>query len=243
MADLSVVRTIDSVTAGHRAAERFATLARNAIAARGRFTVALAGGSSPQSTHAALAAWNESPSIEWPRVHALFGDERAVPSDDPRSNYGAARASLLERVAIDPAQVYAMEAWREDLERAADDYERAIERACGADRAIDLVMLGVGEDAHILSLFPGCDAITDDGGRSVIALRDPPMNPAVHRLSLTPAALSRARAVIVLVLGAKKRDAWRALDREAGDAKTHPVRLLRALRAPVWVIGDSDALE
>jgi 6-phosphogluconolactonase len=232
----------DLLTAGHTAALTVARLARDAIDARGRFTVALAGGSSPVPVHEALARDDASVSIAWPRVHALFGDERAVAPSHADSNFGAARRSLLDCVPIPDGNVHPMPAWEPHLEEAALQYERTLESVCSIDGALDLLILGVGRDAHVLSLFPGCAAIADDGGRTVLALRDPPMNPAVSRLTLTPTALRRARAVLLLVFGANKRAAWESLQQDHGDDMTHPVRLLRTLTAPVFVVGDRDAI-
>jgi 6-phosphogluconolactonase len=234
----------DLLTAGHRAARTVAAIARDAIASRGRFTVALAGGSSPTPVHDALALARAEPdlALDWARTHALFGDERAVPPDHPDSNYGRARQSLLDRVPIPAEHIHPMRAWEPDLDEAARAYERTLESVCEPDGALDLLVLGVGQDAHVLSLFPGCHAIRDDGGHTVLPLRDPPMNPAISRLTLTPTALRRARAVLLLVFGANKRSAWEALRDEAGDEGTHPVRLLRTLTCPVTVVGDRDAL-
>jgi 6-phosphogluconolactonase len=241
MSELVWITEPDATAAGARAAERFAELASASLAARGRFAVALAGGSSPTTMHAALAAWNKTPEIKWPSIDVFFGDERAAATDALASNYRAARESLLSRVSVDPARVRAMEAWRPDLDHAARDYERALREVCAPDGALDLCIIGVGEDAHILSLYPGCPMIDHDEGRLVVALERPPMNPALDRLTLTPTALFAARAILVLLLGDKKRAAFKALAAPEGDERATPVRLVRRARGPVWVIADRAA--
>ncbi len=239
MSSRAIHREPDAERAGRRAAALFATIARESIAARGRFTVALAGGSSPALMHEALARWSETPAIEWAKIDFFFGDERAVPSDTKQSNFYNARHSLLDRVPLEWARVHAMEAWRDDRESAAQQYEQTLR---AIDGALDLLVLGVGEDSHILSLYPGCPLIHEDGGSLVAALRDPPMNPAVDRLTLTPSCLFAARTVLVLMVGAKKRAAWRAFDAREGAAMTHPVRLLREVTATLHVVGDHEAI-
>lgn len=234
----------DAHAAAARAAAIFRTLTSKAIATKGRCAVALAGGSSPSAMHEALA--NESdaraPQINWSAMHIFFGDERAVSRDAKESNFRSARVTLLDRVAVDWTRVYPLEAWRSDLEEAARAYEEQLLAVCPAG-ALDLLVMGVGEDAHILSLYPGCPLIVQDHGALVAALRNPPMTPAVDRLTLTPTALFRAHAVLVLFVGAKKNRAWRVLNAPDGSALAHPVRLLRAHRAVVHCVGDQEAMK
>ncbi|MBL8677619.1 MAG: 6-phosphogluconolactonase [Myxococcales bacterium] len=219
----TVVELADGDAVGARAAELFLAIGAEAQRARGTFTVALAGGSTPAAMHKAL---REAPSHEfnWGSVDVFFGDERAVAPDSPLSNFGNARAQLLDQVPL--ARVHPMPAWSDDLDAGATAYERALRDACGDDGALDLLVMGVGEDAHILSLFPGCPLIDEDGGALVAALHDPPMNPAVSRITLTPTALRRAHNVLVLLVGAKKREARRALSSASVTASSAPVLLL-----------------
>jgi 6-phosphogluconolactonase len=227
----SIQELPDAAAVGERAAELFFALGAQAQRARGRFSVALAGGSSPKPMHRSLTERAPPAEFNWSQVDVFFGDERAAPPDSPQSNYGNAREQLLERVAIDPARVHPMRAWETDLEASARAYEQELQQACGPGGALDLLVMGVGEDAHILSLFPGCPLIDDDGGSLVAALRDPPMNPALSRLTLTPTALRRARCTMVLFVGAKKRDAYTALRHAHGAALRSPVALLHGISA------------
>src|SRR5262249_48722632 len=115
------------------------------IAARRPRTVALAGGTTPRAIYLAMAA---AP-LPWAEMHVYFGHERAAPPDDPESNYRMARETLLARAPIPPENVHRMEAERADLEAAAEEYGRRL------PDALDLVILGMGEDGHTASLFPG----------------------------------------------------------------------------------------
>ena len=235
-------REPDAASAAERAAALFAQRARAAIEQRGRFHVALAGGSSPAAMHRVLAARPHAHEINWAAIDFYFGDERAAPPDSKDSNYGNARATLLDHVPITPARVHPMRAWDGSLEERAREYDALLRAQTGGDGALDLLVMGVGEDAHILSLYPGCPCIDAREGPLVAALRSPPMNPPLDRLTLTPAALFAARAVLLLVVGAKKRAAWEALDRPEGDARSSPIRLLRSHSGAADVVGDADAL-
>lgn len=227
----TLVELADGDAVGQRAAELFFAIGAEAQRARGRFTVALAGGSTPAAMHRAL---REAPSHEfnWGSVDVFFGDERAVAPDSPLSNFGNAKAQLLDHVAVASSRVHPMPAWSDDLDAVATAYERALREACRDEGALDLLVMGVGDDAHILSLFPGCPLIDEDGGALVAALRDPPMNPAVSRITLTPTALRRARHVLVLLVGAKKREARRALSSASARASSVPILLLDTRLTP-----------
>lgn len=208
-----------------------AARAEAAIAARGVFTVALAGGESPRPMHESLAARDD---IAWPRWEFFLGDERAVPESDPRSNLRAARASLLSVVTIDPARVHPMFVEGRDLDALADDY------AAKLPPVLDLIVLGLGKDAHTLSLHPGCAAIGETA-RAVVAVRDPPMDPAVSRLTLTPVAVSRARAVLLFAHGAGKAAAVRSVLAAPDDVMRYPAQIVRAAGGEVLALLDEAA--
>lgn len=196
-------------------ARAFVEAANEAITARGRFVVALTGGSTPATIHRALATTFRE-RVLWDKVVILFGDERAVAPEDPRSNYRAAHQSLLAHV---PATVHRMEAERPDLEVAARDYEQH----CAS---IDLMFVGIGKDAHILSLYPRSPLIAERSAL-VAASIDPPMDPAVSRITMTPRALLSARRVIAVAVGAEKRSAIEKLLHAPDDLVNVPAHLLR----------------
>ncbi len=207
----SEVRVLDDPTRVARAAaEEFARRAQRKAKAGGDFAVALSGGSTPQRLHALLAQPPYRDRIPWDRVHLFWGDERAVPPDHPDSNYGAARAALLESVAIPAGNIHRMEAENPDPQAAAAAYERTLRAFFGLSAdglpRFDLVFLGMGADGHTASLFPGSEALWERQ-RLVVA----PWVDAVgsHRVSLTCPVLNNAACIMFLVTGAEKAETLR----------------------------------
>ncbi|MBC8448967.1 MAG: 6-phosphogluconolactonase [Chloroflexi bacterium] len=184
------------------AAENFVVLAREAIAARGRFLVALAGGSTPRAAYELLATEPFAASVDWTRVHLFWGDERCVPPDHPDSNYRMARETLLDRVQIPAANVHRM---RCELapQQAAAAYERELEKALGEDGRFDLILLGLGTDGHTASLFPGAAAL-GERERRVLAVYVEKLK--AWRVTLTLPVINTARHVIFLVSGTSKAE-------------------------------------
>lgn len=175
-------------------------LAAASGAGHGRFRIVLAGGTTPLAAYRLLAGADAG----WPRWEVWFGDERCLPPDDPGRNSLAARLALLERVPIAPRHIHPIPA-ELGPEAAAAAYAPLVAAAF----PFDLVLLGMGEDGHTASLFPGRPPT---GEALVIPVRDAP-KPPPERVSLTPAALGRCRRMLVLVTGAGKREAlaaWRA---------------------------------
>ncbi|MDD5385281.1 MAG: 6-phosphogluconolactonase [Gallionella sp.] len=176
-------------------AQRIAELAAQAIAARGVFHVALAGGETPRRCYEKLRRL----SVDWEHVQVYFGDERCLPKGDARRNDRMACEVLLEHVAIPPANIHAIPA-ELGARAAAAKYAAILENAA----PLDLAMLGMGEDGHIVSLFPGNPAT--DSTAVTVPVFDAPKPPA-ERVSLGMGELNAARQRIFLVAGAGKRDA------------------------------------
>jgi len=216
------------------AALAFVEGAASAIAERGRFAVALAGGSTPKATYEVLARDHAS-DVDWPNVHAFFGDERTVPPDHEDSNYRMAREALLDRVPV--GSVHRM---RGELppDEAAISYERELEEFFGGTPPVlDLVMLGIGEDGHTASLFPETPAL---GVTDRLAVANPVAKMETTRLTLTAPVLNAAREVRFLVAGAGKAEALaEILDGEA-DPRAYPAKLVRPPGGPTWMV-DRDA--
>ncbi len=236
--------TADADSVAERAAQSIAASARASIAAHGRFDLALTGATSPLDTYARLAAAPYHDGIDWALVHLFWGDERAVTIDRTESNYGAAHARLVRHVPIPVANVHRMEAEREDLERAASEYAALLHAHCAATDdgvpVLDVLLLGLGGDGHILSLYPGCaeiSATTSD----VVALRDPPMNPPIARITLTPRPLLAAREIVLFAHGASKATALAALLDGPEDPARVPAQLLRRVASRVTVLADRAA--
>lgn len=177
-----------------------------AIAARGRFTLALTGGSAAERLYPVLA---QAP-LAWERVHVLFGDERCVPHDHADSNFRAAERALLARVSIPASQVHRIHG-----ELPPDDAAAVYERTLRSfdDGVLDMVHLGMGPDGHVCSLFPD-HALLREQHKLVAALTDSPKPPS-SRVTLTLPALLRARAAQFLVFGENKAAAASAAVEDA----------------------------
>ncbi|MBK1722259.1 6-phosphogluconolactonase [Thiocystis violacea] len=180
-------------------AQRVLASAGEAIAARGRFHLVLAGGRTPLTAYTLLA----DQFSDWDRWHIFFGDERCLPADHPERNSHAAQLAFLRRVPIPAKNLHPIPA-ELGAEAAAADYEALIRRSL----PFDLVLLGMGEDGHTASLFPGHEI---PEGVLVMPVHEAP-KPPPDRVSLTPRALAASARVLVVVTGAGKRVAlarWR----------------------------------
>lgn len=216
------------------AADRVTDLVGDAVATHGNAMMCLTGGDTPRLLYTFLGdptrGWRAR--IDWGRLHLFWTDERTVSPDHPDSNFGMAYECLLSRVPVPSSHIHRMPGERQDPGRAAADYEidlRAAFAAAGrADLAFDLMLLGVGRDAHIASLFPGSPLLAPgapDGPGRVAAVHPPSL--AAWRLTLTPAAILDARRTLVLVTGAEKAAAVQAALSLPEDLPRWPAQLLR----------------
>jgi 6-phosphogluconolactonase len=211
--DVAAVEIVDPEEIPRRGASWIAGRLREAIAARGLASVALAGGTTPRRVYEVLA---REP-VEWTRVEVFFGDERCVPPDDPSSNFRMAREAFLDRVRA--PRVRRMHAEGPDLEKAAAEYAALL------PDALDVIVQGMGEDGHTASMFPGHDW-SRPVGRKVIVVTGAPKPPPC-RLSVTPDVIWAARARLVLATGeGKAREVRRALEGDA-DPAVYPVHTVR----------------
>lgn len=179
-----------------------ADLAAQAIRERGRFTITLSGGSTPRPIYARLADAEFQKRIDWTRTHIFFGDERSVPPDDARSNYHMARETLFEHAPIPPANIYRLRG-EDDPALAAVLYEQQIRQLfrAAAPPAFDLILLGMGDNGHTASLFPGTAALRETA-RWVVPQYVEVMS--TWRVTFTVPLINAARQVAFLVQGAGK---------------------------------------
>jgi 6-phosphogluconolactonase len=183
-------------TLAQRGAELLAEAAREAIRQRGRFLLAVSGGTAPWIMFEAFSKQN----VEWDKVHLFQVDERVAPAGDPDRNLTHLRETLLDRVKMRPENVHPMPVNDPDLTAAADKYTRALKQAAGGEAVLDLVHLGLGPDGHTASLVPG-DPVLEVTDRDV-AITGPYQNR--QRMTLTYPTLNRAAKILWLVTGANK---------------------------------------
>ncbi|MEO7793727.1 MAG: 6-phosphogluconolactonase [Thermoanaerobaculia bacterium] len=214
-------------------ADRLERLAAEAIAVRGRFSLALTGGSAA----AALLPRLVSARVDWNLADLFWGDERAVPSADPESNYALAERLLLGPAAVPAANRHRLPADLPDLDLAASAAERELIDCLGEPPRLDLIWLGLGDDGHVASLFPG-SPLLDEKQRYVAAVRESPKPPAA-RLTLTLPAIAAARAVVVTALGATKAAAVGSALRDPGSRS--PLALALAAAENSWLLLDPAA--
>jgi len=209
---MSVVIYRDGQLLASAVAARLVTVLVDAQAERGSASVVLTGGGIGTAVLAALAQTPARDAIDWPHLDIWWGDERFQATGDPERNETGARAALLDHVAVDPGRVHPMPGPDgpdgDSPEAAAARYASWLSDAYGAVPSFDVLMLGIGPEGHVASLFPHMPALTDS--RSVVAVHDSPKPPPT-RLSLTFPSIQAAREVWILASGAEKADAVAAV--------------------------------
>lgn len=226
------------VGAPQRLADEFARIiaarARQAHASGRRFSLAVPGGSVARAFLPELG----KAGIEWERVDLFFADERVVPESDPESNAGLARLLLADTAASEARwHVYDFEAAGFDAEWAARSYRAELEEVAGSPPVLDVVLLGIGEDGHLASIFPGLDDESDEPVRFVSQAPKPPR----ERLTLALHTICRARLIVLAAFGNAKAEVVR--DAVAGERKELPVvRALECARSSLLMVDDAAAL-
>lgn len=245
MADVRIWPNADELAA--QAVEFVIQAARQAVSARGRFTCALTGGSTPERAYTLLSQPHLASGVDWAKCFLFWGDERFVPSGDERSNYGMAWRTLIEplRAQIPMENIWPMPVGACGPAQGADLYADALAQFFdlppGADPPpFDLVLLGLGDDGHVASLFPGHPTL-DVTDRWVISSPPGALPPPVDRITLTFPALNAARQVLFLVSGAKKAEAVRDILEGNPSIQQRPgVGVRPANGAVTWLL-DKDA--
>jgi 6-phosphogluconolactonase len=222
------------------AADLFVEEATRSIAAWDRFLVALSGGSTPTRLFQLLAT-DFRQQVHWSRVHVFWGDERCVPPDDPGSSYGQARDALLSHVPVPDANIHRIKGELGPVE-AARDYSVTLQGFASPPLAwprFDLVYLGMGEDGHTASLFPGSRVKVFDPTLPVTAhYQDRPAN----RVTLTPIVFNSAREVAFMVTGAKKADTLAEVLNGKSDPERYPAeRIVPTEGLLIWLVDEAAA--
>lgn len=220
------------------AAEIFVEEGAKSIAARGRFAVALAGGSTPRRTYELLAQEPYCQRLPWSQVHIFFGDERAVPPADPRSNYRLARETMLSRLPIPGGNVHPILAFP-SAAAGAEQYEAELQAFFGYGLPrFDLVLLGMGPDGHVASLFPGSPALRETVRRVVAVTGEGVPEP---RVTLTPWVINLAAVVVFLIMGREKAPVLREILQGSESAGRYPAALIRPLSQRLLWLVDQEA--
>jgi 6-phosphogluconolactonase len=219
----------------------FAKLASDAVQKRGRFCVALSGGSTPKGMYSLLAT--SSTPIPWESIYFFWGDERYVAPTDPESNYGMVYEAMLSKVPVPPQNIFRILTEEEDPELVAKQYEQTLIKFfalnAGQFPRFDLVLLGLGPDGHTASLFPGSDALKE-ANRLVVANWVEKFK--THRITLTLPVLNNAAVVEFLVSGKEKAGiVHQVLD---GDEDQFPSHMIRPRNGRlVWLLDQAAASE
>ncbi len=216
------------------AASLFIDLADQAVAAHGRFCVALSGGSTPRRMYELLATMPFRNQIKWDSVHIFWGDERCVPADDPRSNALMARQALLDHVPVPADQIHPIQG---DLPpaQAAVQYEAELRAFFGSQPGkLDLVLLGLGENAHTASLFPHSPVLNEkERWASEVYVPEQDM----YRVTLTAAFIDLADQVAFIVSGADKAHALQMVLEGPNEPEEFPAQLICPSTAhPLWLV-------
>ncbi|HEX8948374.1 MAG TPA: 6-phosphogluconolactonase [Dissulfurispiraceae bacterium] len=194
----------DPTAVGHRAAEVFLHLSQKAVAAHGRLSVALSGGRTPGELYGLLGSEHYREKIGWERIHFFWADERCVPKEDEASNFRLALETFLSHVPVPSGNIHRIRG-EEGAEKAASDYEADLRDFFGTSKSppFDLIILGVGEDGHTASLFPGSKALEEKERPVVPVYKE---KPQVDRVTLTLPVLNHAAHILFLVTGDSKTD-------------------------------------
>jgi 6-phosphogluconolactonase len=219
------------------AAEEVVRAANEAVAKRGRFSIALSGGSTPKSLYNLLAT-NARNTLPWDRMFFFWGDERHVPPTDPDSNYRMADETMLSKIPVPAANVFRIKAENPDAEAAALAYEQTLQRffalEAGQFPRFDLILLGMGPDGHTASLFPGTGALHEKS-RLVVANWVEKLK--ASRFTLTLPVLNSAACVVFLVSGTDKAPALHAVLEGDAPGEQYPAKLVRPTNGKlIWLI-------
>jgi len=227
----------DAEDMARHAAGMLVAMAGRALGSGGRFSVALAGGETPRRMYAILTSDHFSYQVVWPAVQIYFSDERCVPPDDPRSNYRMASETILTKVGVPAANIHRMRG-EDEPAGAALRYEEELKAHLGPAPVLDLVLLGMGTDGHVASLFPGSVALSSNDRLTAIA-KGPD---GLQRLTLTLPVINAARAVAILVSGEAKAETMRDVLGTGAPDRGLPVQRVRPVSGQlIWILDGAAA--
>ncbi len=227
------------------AAERIVEISHEAVSKRGRFTFALSGGSTPRPLYSLLASDPFAAQIDWSLTHIFWGDERCVPPDDPQSNFKMARETLLDKVPLPAANIHRMHG-EDDPEESAAAYEEELRTFFGVNpkdgsprEGFDFLLLGMGENGHTASIFPGTAAVSETI-RWVMALYVQALS--MWRITLTPVVINTSPNVTFIVSEAKKAERVREVLEGPFQPDRLPTQIVRPVHGRLsWLLDEAAA--
>lgn len=232
----------DAAALASQTAEEFSRLAGECVAAQGRFTAALAGGSTPKAAFTLLASETYRSQLPWEKIHVFWGDERHVPPDHAESNYRMAHEAMLSKVEIPSANIHRIISEKE-AQQAADAYETTLRTFFGLAGSglprFDLILLGMGPDGHTASLFPGTAAV-HERARLVAAPWVEKLNS--FRITMTPAVLCNATHVVFAAGGADKAETLRQVLHGDFQPDVYPSQVVKPTQGTLlWLVDEAAA--
>lgn len=221
-----------------KAATIFTEAAQKAIAEKGQFTAVLTGGSSPAGIYKLLASDAYKTKIDWSKVIIFWGDERWVPLNDDLSNAKMSYATLLNHVPIPSENIFEMYQDGVTPKDYAITYEQAIRKILGEEGKFDLILLGMGDDGHTASLFPG-QAVLEEQNKWVDAYYLEPQK--MHRITLTAPLINKAEKIIVIAFGEKKAHALKEVTTGDYNPSMYPMQLIKPVSGQILFLVDKSA--
>ena len=234
------VKIVDNLDQLYKeAADQFVDFAKEAIQERGKFVVALSGGSSPKAIFKLLATNDYAEKIDWKNIYFFWVDERWVPLDDDKSNAKMTFETLLNEVPVIEDQIFPM--FKEGIspEDYAIEYEAEIRKVLGDDGRFDFILLGMGDDGHTASLFPGEQILTENE-RWVAAYYLAPQE--MYRITLTAPIINKADHVLVVTFGASKKHALNEVLNGEYNPELYPLQLIKPEKRELQFLTDSETL-
>lgn len=228
---IQILSDLDAIS--NEAVKIFVNLSKECIASKGRFVVALSGGSTPKRLYELLASDRYRGNVEWNRVHFFWADERCAPKESEESNFKLALDNLLSKIAIPAENIHRIKG-EDGPEKGAGGYEEHIKRFFGISAlpVFDLIILGIGEDGHTASLFPGSKPL-DEKVRFAVPVYGEKMN----RITLTLPVLNNARRILFLVSGQSKADVLKDILENTEKRKKYPAGLINPAHGDItWLV-------
>ena len=235
--DVRILTNIDAI--GKRAAQDFVQSATQAVSEKGSFTVALAGGSTPKALYSLLASDAALRSqVPWDKMYVYFGDERSVGPDHADSNFRMATETMLSKVPLKAEQIFRIKGEYKDTDKAAQEYEQVLRTsfkiAEGQFPRFDLVFLGIGNEGHTASLFPGTKALHET---KRLVVRNWVGKLYTNRITLTAPAINNAARVIFMITGADKALALKGILEGPYEPEQLPAQLIQPPNGKlVWLV-------